>query len=271
MARGLYDLCLCDDGAGDTDDNIPADLYYACLNGTFDNDADGIYGEPTDGENGGEVDLLAEVYIGRAPVDSVVEVNNFVRKTLAYEDSTDTHLGNNYMVGEYLGFGGPVQYAAASMEEIRLGTSEHGFTTQGFISNPDRAMDANTLYDSDINSWSANELTDIMNNGVHIINHLGHSSATYNMKLQNKDVDALYNGKYFIVYSQGCYPAAFDNRDFDGNYLTSDCIAEHFVTSSAGAVAFIGNSRYGWGEALTTAGSGQYYNGTVAKCHFLSS
>lgn len=53
------------------DNNIPADLYYACLDGTFDNNENGIYGEVADAEPGKlDIDLLAEVCVGRAPVDS---------------------------------------------------------------------------------------------------------------------------------------------------------------------------------------------------------
>ena len=39
------------------DEKMPSDLYYACLDGTWDYDGDGRYGEPTDGEGGGDVDL----------------------------------------------------------------------------------------------------------------------------------------------------------------------------------------------------------------------
>ena len=85
-------------------ENIPADMYYGNLNGTFDNDADGVYGEPADGPNGGEVDLYAEVYIGRACVENAAEVANFVRKTVEYETSTAAYLHSARMVWEYLGF-----------------------------------------------------------------------------------------------------------------------------------------------------------------------
>ena len=49
-------------------EEIVSDLYYACLDGDYDEDGDGIYGEPKDGPGGGEVDLMAEVYVGRAPL-----------------------------------------------------------------------------------------------------------------------------------------------------------------------------------------------------------
>ena len=58
--------------------NIAADMYYGCLDGSFDADGDGIYGELTDGVNNQDIDLVSEVYVGRAPVDSVQEINNFI-------------------------------------------------------------------------------------------------------------------------------------------------------------------------------------------------
>ena len=66
------------------EDIMPADLYYACLDGPYNNDGDSKLGEPNDGENGKDVDLIAEVYVGRACVDNTVDVNNFVTKTIAY-------------------------------------------------------------------------------------------------------------------------------------------------------------------------------------------
>ncbi|MBU2552801.1 MAG: T9SS type A sorting domain-containing protein, partial [Proteobacteria bacterium] len=82
---------------------IPADLYYACLDGSFNSDGDDKWGESNDGENGGEVDLKAEVYVGRAPVDTPDEMSNFVKKTLVYEECKkrqSSYLKLAYMVGE---------------------------------------------------------------------------------------------------------------------------------------------------------------------------
>ena len=66
------------------EDTMPADIYYACLDGPYNYDGDGKWGEPHDGTNGGDVDLIAEVYVGSACVDNIADVNNFVTKTVAY-------------------------------------------------------------------------------------------------------------------------------------------------------------------------------------------
>ena len=263
-ARGLYAFTY----EGGTGDQIPADLYYAALDGNWNDDEDDKWGEyPI------EADFLAEVYVGRAPVDSEQEVSNFVRKTIAYEKSPDSYLKDAYMVGEWLGFGGPVQYATESKEEVRLGSSANGYTTAGF---PD-SFDVGTLYDSDGYNWPKSEVISIINRGTHLINHLGHSYTLWNMKLCNApvwqegpycgtsgctDVDNLVNTKYCFIYCQGCYPGAFDNWEWvsGGMYTMSDSIGEHFVTSEHGAFAVIMNSRYGFPLPGSTNGSSQRYD-----------
>jgi len=252
------------------DDDIPADMYYACLDGTFDYNANGTYGEPNDGPGGGGVDLFAEVYVGRAPVDSQTEVNNFVAKTLAYQNinATDKNLRKVWMVGEYLGFGGVADWGGNYKDEIKEGSSAHSYTTVGFEDSPYAApFDVSTLYDRDYpgNDWPTSELISIINDNTHLINHLGHAYVDYVMKMYNPDVDNLTNDElYFIGYSQGCYDGAFDDRDAPppygtGDYLDYDCISEHLTTEAHGAVAFIANSRYGFG-APTTDGPSQHFD-----------
>ena len=243
------------------DADIPADMYYGCLDGTFDNNANGFYGEPNDGVGGGEVDLLAEVHVGRAPVDSDAEVSDFVHKTLAYAAAAPPQ--DVWMVGEYLGFGGVADWGGNYKDEIKNGTDLYGYTTVGFLNAPSApAYDVSTLYDRDDpgNDWPPSQLIGIINGGVHLINHLGHANNTYVMKLGNADVDGFTNTKYFVGYSQGCYAGAFDNRDDWGDYLSEDCIAEHLVCSAHGAAAFIACSRYGWGVGESTDGPSQHFD-----------
>ena len=254
--------------AGETD-NMPADMYYGCLDGTFDGDADGRYGEPTDGPGGGEIDLYHEVYVGRAPVENAAEAANFVAKTLAYENSSDPYLEVATMVGEYLGFGGDSQYAKNSMEEIRLGSSAHGYTTMGFENSPRAEFFKThyteipgcisrppTLYEKD-GDWSKSTLMNFINNGncgypgTQILNHLGHANYTYNLQMYTSDLSSMNNSRYFFVYSQGCMAGGFD---------TSDCFAEEITAMAHGAFAAIMNARYGWGESNSTDGPSQRYN-----------
>ncbi|MFX0133993.1 MAG: C25 family cysteine peptidase, partial [Candidatus Hodarchaeota archaeon] len=244
-ARGLYATAY-----GDVDSNIPSDLYYAGLDGTWNDDGDGYWGEP------GEEDLYAEVYVGRAPVDSEEEVANFVRKTLIHEMINDPYLSKALMVGEDLFW--PV-WGADYKDEIKDGSNANGYSTSGF-NGTDFTVD--TLYDRDIDPdrWDKDDIIDLIEQEYHIINHLGHAANDYVMKMVNDDVDNLKNDKYFFGYSQGCYDGAFDNRDPFMTYNDYDCIVEHFVNMENGSFAFIGNSRYGWGDPFGTNGASQYYD-----------
>jgi len=250
------------DAGFEADYDIPSDLYYGCLDGTFDYDADGDYGEPTDGPGGGDVDLLAEVHIGRAPVDSLQEVSAFVAKQFAYASAAPPR--DIWMVGEYLGFGGVAEWGGNLKDEIKDGADIHGYATVGFLdalASP--TYDVYTLYDRDDpgSDWPASDVIDVINQGSHVINHMGHANVTYVMKLVNSDVDALTNSSYIILYSQGCYCGSFDNRDsYPDSYYSEDCISEHLTCETHGAVAVIANSRYGWGVVGSTDGPSQHFD-----------
>lgn len=249
-----------------TNYDVPADMYYACLDGTFDDDADGIYGEPNDGPGGGEVDLFAEVYVGRAPVDSQAEVANFIRKTLAYQNTSisDENLREVWMLGEHTGFLGVSDWGGNYKDEIKEGSSAYGYTTIGFEDSIySSSFDVETLYDRDYpgNSWPKSEIIGIINGNVHLINHCGHANNGNVMKMYNSDADALTNDElYFIGYSQGCYDGAFDNRNPYGSYTNHDCIVEHLTTEAHGAVAFVANSRYGLGSMYSLDSASQHYD-----------
>ncbi len=231
---------------------MPSDLYYSCLDGPYNYDSDNKWGEPTDGEDGGDVDLFADVYVGRACVGDLSEVNNFVTKTITYlsRDPEDEYLSNACFVGEYLGEHGIAAWGGNYLDQLINGSSADGYTTVG-INSSDYNID--TLYDRDYpgNYWPPSEIIDRIENGVHFINHLGHASYDYNMRLINYDVDSLTNNDLCFIYSQGCNSGGFDEED---------CIAEHFtVKTSYGAFAGIWNARYGFFWSHSTDGDSQRF------------
>ncbi|MBN1425783.1 hypothetical protein JXA88_14620 [Candidatus Fermentibacteria bacterium] len=251
--RGLYN----DPGWGYEDDDIAADLYFAGLDGNWNTDGDGLWGE-----NSLESDLVAEVYVARVCGDNATEFTNFYNKTVAYQTNPIvSECTEALMVGELL-WSDPT-YGGDYKDEIKFGASTHGYTTVGFPPN----FDVATLYDRDLGTWNAmSQLRPLLNNGVHLVNHLGHADVTYYMRLYNSDLtDANFtnngvNHSFYITYSQGCYCGSFDNRTTSGGY-TSDCINERIAFELAhGAVANISCSRYGWGAHSSTNGSSQYYD-----------
>jgi hypothetical protein len=237
------DLAIWYQYGGDHYTIIPSDLYFTCLDGPFNSNCNEYWGEVKDGENSGDVDLSAEVYVGRACTDDATEVQNFVGKSIAYMniDQTDSYLKKVLMVGEYLGWG----FGGMYMNELIIGSTKHGYTTVGF---PPLKYGIHKLY----GLWSKFNLIRQINNNVHIINHLGHSYYKYNMKLNNSDVDNLTNDKYCFIYSQGCMAGGFDRND---------CIAEYFtVETTQGAFAGIWNTREGLGTGGGTDGPSQRYH-----------
>ena len=249
LDMGLLDL---------EEDNIPSDVYYACLDGNFNFDMDGRWGENATDNNIADVeeaDLLSEVYVGRACVDSDVEVANFVMKTLGYEDSDeDLYLAKALMVGEYLGFPGVSSYGGNYMDEIIPLISED------FI--------VDTLYERDTN-WDKYDIIDILNVATpHLINHLGHGNVHYALTMNNDNILSLTNNKYFFIYSQTCLAGSFDNCYRD-NYYEDDCAAEYFtVETPHGAFAVIMNARFGLGSEDTLYAPSQIFDESFFKALF---
>jgi hypothetical protein len=182
-----------------------------------------------------------------------------IYKTMLYENTPVTDdLETALMVGEDLGW---VSWGGEYKDEVRLGSSNYGYTTVGFPAN----FTVDTLYDM-YGTWSSmNDLRPRLNNGAHLVNHLGHANTSWVMKFSGSQINAFNmtnNGVdqgFNILYSQGCYCGSFDNRTTGGGY-TSDAICENWTTIQSAAVAFICNSRYGWGSGNNTNGASQYYD-----------
>jgi len=65
--------------------SIPTDVYYGCLEGTWNDDGDDVFGEfSTDG-----VTFHAQMMTGRAPVRTVAEAAVFIDKTMNYINEPD--------------------------------------------------------------------------------------------------------------------------------------------------------------------------------------
>ncbi|NIP42683.1 MAG: hypothetical protein GWN61_10840, partial [candidate division Zixibacteria bacterium] len=227
--------------------NMPADVYFGCLDGTYNDDGDSQWGEPNDGEGGGDVDLMAEVYVGRAPVGNSTEAANFVNKTIAYitQPVSTPYLQNVCLVGENLGFGGESEWGGNCMDELKDSLYNDGYFTIGI---PTIQYDVDELYDRDWpgQSWPKVEMKNRINAGKHFINHLGHGSQGYGLKLYNSDVASLTNTDYCFIYSQTCLAGHFDDYECFAEYMT--------IKYMNAAFAIVMNARYGWGSYNSTDG-----------------
>lgn len=201
---------------------IPTDVYYSNLDGTFDNNGNGIYGEYNDGPGGGDIDFLPEVYVGRAPVDTPSEVDNFVNKVLGYEGNDTKSLKKAGMVGKKL-------------DDIPTWGGDGKDEVAKII--PDD-WNISKFYDRD-GTFSVSAVSSYINSGTHFVNIFTHGSHGSCASFSVNDIENLSNSTYPIIYSQGCYNSSLDE-------LPGDAVGEVFVTTSHGAVSFVGNTRYGW-------------------------
>ncbi len=232
-------------------DDIPSDVYYACLDGNFNYDCDTHFGESPD-RNGveeiDEADLYAEVYVGRCCADSDEEVSNFVMKTLNYAQSGDPYLSEIMFIGEDLG----------SLFYFNYGGGYKDLMEYLIPSS----YNMHKLYDSDNYTWYPDDfINELYNVQPQIINHDGHGYTNYFLKMGSPNFYDLENQKPFFVYSHSCLTGSFDNYvPWGDDYLEDDCIAEIITCEIPyGAFACVLNARYGLGsENSPEAPSGSY-------------
>ena len=227
---------------------IPADLYYSDLNGNWDDDNDGIYGEVAD-----NIDFYPDVFVGRAPVDTVDEAHTFVSKTIVYE-------------GGPLGYEAKVLFLAEMLDSSTDGGIAKNIIDDNYI--PD-TFSVTKLYESLGNLNKVNAMNEL-NAGYGIVNHIGHGGVSVigigPDALYNANMDSLTNSpRNSIFYSISCHSNSFEQNSF----------SEHFVLNPAGGgIAYIGNSRYGWyasgyaGEGYYSEGYDQQFFNSLFKEHF---
>jgi peptidase C25-like protein len=227
----------CEFGAYDDENDIPSDMYYSCLHGSWDNNNNNIFGEDSD-----EVDYFPEVYVGRIPVNSVAEIEDYVDRLISYE------------TGEIS------EYNKAAGFSMALWAGSDSEVCQQYIYDmyfPDN-YNIEFFFGDENNQDNA---YNIMNENQNIIQHTGHAGKT-SMSLESgririDDIDSLHNLWGGIFYSIGCWSAAIDYNS----------IGENLVSQiDRGFLGYIGNSRYGWGAPSASGfGFSEFYQKTFFR------
>jgi len=237
--RGFY--CYVQSGSGYTDSDIPADLYYSALDGSWNNNGNNLWGEI------GEDDLLPDVAVGRFSFSNQTELNAMLHKTTSYQDNPIMgEFTNPQLAGEHL-WADPITWGSDYINLIVGYQDDNGYTTIGIP--PDHTIDS--LYEK-WGNWGGSTIMAEINEGKSFVHHCGHANSSTVMHLNSSDITnanfSQVNGithNYTFVFSHGCICGAFDN---------SDCIMEYMVKIENFAAAVIGNSRYGWFNEGQTEG-----------------
>ena len=223
-----YLWCFAQEGY---EDQLPSDMYYACLDGTLNDDGDDRWGEV------GEDDLLPELGIGRLPFNNETQFNIVMGKTLSYllnpvlGEFTSPILG-----AEHLGDG---YYGSDDMERL-IGTStDYGYTTHGYPTD----YNFKKYYASPTFSFNGGGFKRVIGTGGQYVHHVGHANtgivAGWDINYMGDNYFPNNDGvnhNYMLFHSHGCICGDFSHS----------CILERMVTIPTGFVVTSGNSRYGW-------------------------
>ena len=259
--RNCYGLV--NPGPKQTEDNtIPTDLYYAGLDDlNWDDDNDDVKCEVIG--DGDSVDLYPDVFIGRAPVRTVSDANAFVAKTMAYTSNPPLN-----------DFAEIALLCGVELWHTWDGKSDAHWRTEDMWNDymePHWDGVRYRFYDTgtDFPGGADYDVTDVhlqaqVDNGYGLIFVASHGGQTvWGMESGSNfgtlDAQGCANAsRQGIIYTMACNTNAFEQEE----YPYETCLSEAFLrNSNGGAVAFIGSSRYGWGNGLanTTPGTSIRY------------
>ncbi|MFB0562611.1 MAG: C25 family cysteine peptidase [Candidatus Lokiarchaeia archaeon] len=217
--------------------NVPSDYYYAALNGSFDNNGNGNYGEF------GEIDWIPELYVGRLPASTEGELEDMINKTLTYERDIEKRTGDWMRTAVFAG------------GEISRSLDIQGWRLKNYISKkiipPEFSMNfINLFYDSNrvYNNLTFVSFTSSIDDGCAIVNLCSHGS-TSTVSISES------GGSYYtttaaqissngyelpLVFASACSTARLDDA--------GDCIGEAMLkNANGGAISYIGATRTSFG------------------------
>ncbi|MCJ7496991.1 MAG: C25 family cysteine peptidase [candidate division Zixibacteria bacterium] len=234
------------------------DLYYADLDGEWDKDQDGIYGEPVDDSP----DLYPELFVGRAPVRTKEEAEVFVQKIINYEKNPGS--------GDFSYLKKAVWISSDQMRDwdsVGQHTIVSQEVDQSFYQDLWSLAEAPSGNAENPTNPSGSKCIETLNQGWGIIGVFAHGKsngfiASSNLINEwpksyvlsdsgaedgNGHLNYLNNAnKLGILYSISCNQTALDVES-EQSLGTPPCIGKSFlVGKDKGTVAFLGYSRWGW-------------------------
>jgi hypothetical protein len=211
---------------------IPADLYFAALDGDWNADGDQLFGEPED-----QADLVPDLFVGRAPVSTRDEARSFVERQIAHE------LGSG--AGSDSGAGAEYPATVLFLAEQLFESFDGAEVAEEARQLLPPSLTTVRLYERSgsypgAQPESRESALAALNTGSGLVLHIGHgfrnALSVGAGSLSNADVDALGNRPRLPVFlALNCTSAAIDFNS----------IGERLVKNPrGGAAVYIGSSRY---------------------------
>jgi hypothetical protein len=235
------------------------DLYFSDVDGEWDLDNDGVWGEPQHDSP----DIYPDLFVGRVPAGDAAEVEAFVEKVLSYEKNPGGG-ASDYLTSM-------LWISSDQMRDWDGGIGQHVLLAPSVPSN--FYQDLTTLIESP--SGDAENPTgpagetcvETMNQGWGIIGVLAHGKSSGFVAKSNltngspKSWVLTFPGegdghghlpnltnveKYGIMYSISCSQSAIDVDKYP--YLGGEpSVGEYYpLAPGKGGVAYLGYSRWGW-------------------------
>jgi hypothetical protein len=231
---------------GHTD--IPTDLYYGALDGTWAGDGDGWYAEPyVSATNPGDLaDMAPEIAVGRAPVRDALGARQFVDKVIAYETAAaGSDWPNRMLYAAEVLFpsdyetNDPITLDGASFAEVLIQEYQIPCTDMEYVRMYESWADTNVSYPPGPVPLTRAALIDSLNTGHYgQVSQFGHGHF-FNMSVGDAnftvaDAAALTNDNSFLLFAINCASGAFD----------VSCLLERFVQNPhGGAIMSVGAAR----------------------------
>jgi len=222
---------------------IPTDMYYACLDGNWNADGDVTFGEGSYNRNNDgtsssisttanidDVDRFYDVFVGRVPIKTIQELNNYKMKYFNYVKNPTNNVTNAFLFSRNSDV-----FSTSAMDNVKL----------SFSSN----ISVDRFYEcTGSSTYCCGTKSDVLNalNGVnkkyHIVCGYGHGSVVSfdacESSISRDEISNLqnYNNTGMILYNNHCETLTWDH----------DCVGRRFMVGSNGGIAYIGNTNYGW-------------------------
>ncbi len=205
-------------------ENMPSDMYYSCLDGSWNRNGNNIWGEPGD-----SVDCLADIHVGMITLDGFAELSKYLAKLFRYEFTPDTGWFTKALLGNDVTFSNNFHDSIANATPSPPWFDLKMYTTGGMITpTPQRYIDS---------LQSGYPITAIIAHGNIDLYGMGGN-------ITSPMMNALTNAnRLSMITAVCCHTGEWDQT---GN-TNGDCIAENMAFHAPnGFVGVMKNARYGW-------------------------
>ena len=273
--------------AGDGD-FVPTDYYYAGLDGTWDSDGDGIFGESS-----GDIDWYPEVFVGRIPVKTVDELHEVINRIIEYENNTKIIADYKWAIlaGAYSNYDADIDgddlkdWDKTDEAKLNYYIMERFLIPNGF--NYTRLYETEGLDPTDYEydfPLSAENMLAALANGSMLVNIAAHGyydSVWRKIWIEDRDSDGLadeytssdgdeHEWRPFLTTSMQIrtkapyYPLFYIDACLTGGFdWNADCLAEYLIKTIA--IGVVASTRVSWYKIAWDPGTdGGYYNQGLA-------